>query len=422
MAAAVELADRGTEVCVFETSRVLGGRARAVDLSGVTVDNGQHILVGAYRETLRLMSKVGIDPARHLLRLPLAIEFPGEMTLSAPRLPAPLHMLFALSLAKGLSLSEKWQAIKFMSMLQYRRFVLDKDVPLSLLLDQQKQSARVRRYLWEPLCVATLNTPVTDASSQVFANVLRDTLAAKREASDFLLPMTDLSKLLPEPAASYVLARGGEVNRGSRVTEVIRKADGWWLDKKGPFEQVVLAVAPHHVAALIRDIPALAPLAKQLSVFAWEPIVTVYLCYPPQVRLPKPMLAFAEAHTQWLFDRGQLGGKPGLLAAVISARGRHMEIDHDTLAARIHDEIAALIPGLPAPDWQRVIVEKRATFCCIPGLSRPVSRTALPGLWLAGDYVASDYPATIEGAVSCGVSVAAEIMALSTAEKRQSMM
>ena len=99
-----------------------------------------------------------------------------------------------------------------------------------------------------------------------------------------------------------------------------------------------------------------------------------------------------------------------------------MEIDHDTLAARIHDEIAALIPGLPAPDWRRVIVEKRATFCCTPGLSRPVSRTALPGLWLAGDYVASDYPATIEAAVSCGVSVAAEIMALSTAEKRQSMM
>ena len=97
------------------------------------------------------------------------------------------------------------------------------------------------------------------------------------------------------------------------------------------------------------------------------------------------------------------------MAAVISARGRHLELDHDTLAACIHEEIAALIPGLPVPDWQRVIVEKRATFSCTPGLSRPASRTAVDGLWLAGDYVASDYPATIEGAVRSGIAVAQAI-------------
>jgi squalene-associated FAD-dependent desaturase len=411
MAAAVELASSSVAVTVFEASRVLGGRARAVELSGITVDNGQHLLVGAYRETLRLMAKVGADPKRHLLRLPLAIEFPGAMQLAAPRLPAPLHMLSALCLARGLSAAEKWQAIRFMTMLQRRRFVLANDLPLSQLLDQQGQSATVRRYLWEPLCVATLNTPIDNASSQVFANVLRDTLAADRAASDFLLPTTDLSQLFPEPAASYVTARGGKVQRATRITAMRRENKNWWIGTEGPYEHVILAVAPYQVGSLIDGMPELDAVAAQLSAFTWEPIVTAYLAYPATVRLPRPMLAFADAHTQWLFDRGQLGGKPGLMAAVISARGRHMDLDNDTLAARIHDEIAALIPGLPAPGWQRVIVEKRATFSCTPGLSRPISRTALDGLWLAGDYIESDYPATIESAVRCGVAVAAEIIA-----------
>ncbi len=409
MAAAVELAEAGTPVTVFEASRVLGGRARAVELDGTTVDNGQHILVGAYRDTLRLMTRVGADPARQLMRLPLAIEFPGALQLAAPQLPAPLHLLVALGLARGFSLAEKCQAVRFMAMLQRRRFLLDHDLPLNQLLDQQRQSEKVRRYLWEPLCIATLNTPVDSASAQVFANVLRDALASDRAASDFLLPTTDLSQLFPEPAARYVEAHGGEVRRGMRAANLRQENNAWWLGTEGPYDHLILAVAPFHVAALVAGMPQLKPLATQLATLEWEPIVTAYLAYPETVRLPKPMLAFADAHTQWLFDRGQLGGKAGLMAAVISARGRHLELDHDTLAACIHEEIAALIPGLPVPDWQRVIVEKRATFSCTPGLSRPASRTAVDGLWLAGDYVASDYPATIEGAVRSGIAVAQAI-------------
>ena len=118
LAAAVELAAAGKQVEVFEASRILGGRARAVQIDGFTVDNGQHILVGAYTETQRLMRAVGADPDKLLKRIPLRFEFPGEFVMAAPRLPAPLHTAFALLLAQGLDWREKWAAIRLMRGLQ----------------------------------------------------------------------------------------------------------------------------------------------------------------------------------------------------------------------------------------------------------------------------------------------------------------
>jgi hypothetical protein len=117
------------------------------------------------------------------------------------------------------------------------------------------------------------------------------------------------------------------------------------------------------------------------------------------------MLGIADGHAQWLFDRGLLCGQAGLIAAVISARGRHLELENVALEQAIHGEIATLVPELPSPLAQFTITEKRATFACRPDLQRPASATAAPGLWLAGDYVAGDYPATLEGAIRSGIAV-----------------
>ncbi|MDP1605326.1 MAG: FAD-dependent oxidoreductase, partial [Rhodocyclaceae bacterium] len=185
LAAAVELADADIKVDVFEASRTLGGRARTVELDGLSVDNGAHILVGAYRETLRLMQKVGAGGTA-LRREPLHLEFPGKVKISAPPhcipAPAPLHLAWALLTAQGLSFADKLAAIRFMRTQQARNFRLAADITAAELFSDQPE--RVRRYLWEPLCLAALNTPVAIASAQVFLNVLRDSLAADRAASD----------------------------------------------------------------------------------------------------------------------------------------------------------------------------------------------------------------------------------------------
>jgi hydroxysqualene dehydroxylase len=406
LAAAVELVARGIPVDVFEASRTLGGRARAIDIEGLRVDNGAHILVGAYRETRRVMGVVGSRPDA-LRREPLHLEFPGDFRLRAPRLPAPLHLGWALLTATGLPLPDKLAAIRFMRNIKRRRFRLASDTTVALLLADQPE--RLRRYLWDPLCLAALNTPPNEASAQVFLNVLRDSLAADRAASDLLLPAIDLSALFPEPAAQYVAARGGRVRRGSRV-EAIRRQDGQYLvDGHGPYQQVIVAVAPQHLARLIRGVPELAPVVATVAALRWEPIVACYLAYPESTRLPWPMVGVDGGHAQWLFDRGALCGQHGLIAAVISGHGPHQQLDPEELALRIHTEISGMVSGLPRPRWSRVIADRRATFACTPDLRRPAVATPLPGLWLAGDYVAGDYPATIEGAVRSGMAAAASV-------------
>lgn len=392
LACAVELADAGIPVDVFEASRTLGGRARAVEIEGLTLDNGAHILVGAYTETLRLMAKVGAGGTA-LKRRPLHLEYPGQVRIVAPDLPAPLHLAWALLAARGFRLAEKLAAIRFMRAQQARNFRLDADMPAADLFAAHRQPERVRRFLWEPLCLAALNTPVAIASAQVFLNVLRDSLAAGRAASDLLLPATDFSSLFPEPAVRFIEARGGRVLRSKRIHS---------LDELDGFSHRVVAVAPQHLAALAPDI------AAGLR-FDWQPIATCYLQYPQDTRLPCPMAGVDGGHAQWLFDRGALCGQHGLVAAVISGAGPWQELGHDALGTAIHTEIARIVPDLLPPRWTRVIEEKRATFCCTPGIARPRTATAQPNLWLAGDYVAGDYPATIEGAVRSGIAAARQV-------------
>ena len=419
MAAAVALIDAGHDVTVFETSRVLGGRARKVESDLGTVDNGQHILIGAYRDTLALMRKVGADVDHALLRLPLTLSYPG-FHIRAPRLPAPLHLAFALLTAHGLTWGEKLAAIRFMQWLKQRSFRLDNDCTVNALLDAHTQPQAVRLYLWEPLCIGALNTPAETASAQVFAHVLRDSLAADREASDLLIPRVNLSAMLAEPAARYIEAYGGKVKLGSAVGTIQRSNDGYRLDidPEAEYSHVIAAVAPYHLPRLLTELPELADLRAQLEALAWEPIVTCYLRYPAGTRLPQPMLGMTDGNAHWFFDRGQLDDSSdqndGLIAAVTSARGRHQTLSKEALTAAIDAELRTLHPQLPAPLSSQIITEKRATFACTPNLHRPGTQTALPGLLLAGDYVASDYPATIEGAVRSGMRAARAISTPST--------
>lgn len=413
MAAAVELAQGGARVTVFESAKRLGGRARTVELDGLGVDNGQHILLGAYRDTLALIARVNHRWTEHLLRQPLALAMYPGFLLRTPRLPAPWHLAIGLLGARGLTLGDRLRAVRFLAALRRLHFRLPHDRPVSALLAEHRQGERLARFLWHPLCLAALNTSPEEASAQVFLNVLRDSFTRGRADSDLLLPCVDLSALFPEPAAAFIEGHGGTVRRSSRVSRIAPQDGAWTIEANGEthrFSHVVCAAPPQRAADLLAPLPAMQADRERIRALRYEPIHTVYLQYPAATRLPRPMLGLTQGMGQWVFDRGQLGGPAGLLAVVISAGGPHEALDHDALARQLGLQLRAALGLDAAPLWHRVIAEKRATFACTPHLDRPASRTALPGLYLAGDYVAGDYPGTIEGAVRTGVQCARLIM------------
>jgi len=418
LAAAAELADAGLAVTVYEASRTLGGRARRVDYNGLALDNGLHILIGAYRETLRLIDKVKPGRSSGLLRQPLDLHVLGHFRLRAPPLPAPLHLAAGLLWSQGLTLAQRLRAAKFMSQLRAARFTLDGDTTVDALLTRFKQSPPARRYLWEPLCVSALNTLPAEASAQVFLNVLRDSLSGSREDSELLLPAEDLGALFPEPAAQFIAAAGGRVFDGCAVHSVVRQGEEFLVaSQQGTerFAQLICALPPYRVAEVLAGVAGLESLCDSVSRLRHEPIYSIYLQYPESVRLPQAMLGLDGGRAQWLFDRGQLCGQHGLIGVIISARGLHQDLDQEALAREVHAELQRALPGLPAPRWSRVIAEKRATFACVVGVERPPQRTPVPGLYLAGDYTASPYPATLEAAVRSGVACARMVLGRSEA-------
>lgn len=441
MAAAVTAATAGADITVFEATRALGGRARTLqatrpDGTPITLDNGQHILVGAYAETLRLMQQVGVDPLHNLLRLPLAMPYPDGSGLQTPgwaaRWPAPMNAVAAIATARGWQWSDKLALVRASLGWQREGFRCPPDQTVSALC--APLPARVMQELIEPLCVSALNTPAHEASAQVFLTVMQDALFgqgfAGLSASDLLLPRTDLSQLFPEPAAHWLSAHGGDsmrLLRGARVQGLRRSGAQWQLigDADGEafeeeFDRVIWSTAASPAAQAMQSASlqtdlthdaklALTHWAATAGALPFTAITTVY-AWSQGARLSAPMLALRaqpdahQAPAQFVFDRGQLNPSAptvqGILAFVVSASVG----ERGDLQARVLQQ-AALQLGLHSLQPLQTVVEKRATFACTPGLVRPDMAIA-PGLWAAGDYVNGPYPATLEGAVRSGVAAA----------------
>lgn len=421
-AAAATLAAAGVRVTLFEAAAELGGRGRrvALDLDGArhVVDNGQHLMVGAYTGIASLLAVVDVDLDRAIERRPFELAYPDGFRLRAARVPAPWHLAAALLGARGLTWRERAAMLRFLQSLKKARWRVGADRAAAGWLTEHAQSERLIARVWRPLAVAALNTPLADASAQLFANALRDTLGAASDASMLWLPRHDLSALLPEAVERFVIARGGTVRRGARVAEVTRADGGFCVEstESGHFDAVVYAAAP---AQLSRVAPAmaaaLADAVSEIERFDYEPICTVYLKYGPEVALARGFTALADDPArrefgQWVFDRGALDpANRGVLAVVVSASGAH---DDEPLAS-LCDAVAAQLTrtlGLPAPRAARAIVEKRATLAARPNLRRPGNATPLAGFVLAGDWTDSDYPSTLESAVRSGVAAARHLI------------
>ncbi|MCZ2495156.1 NAD(P)-binding protein [Xylophilus sp. Kf1] len=398
LACAVEAVSRGDSVTVFESARAPGGRARTVAIGDLRVDNGQHILIGAYVETLALMRQVGASPETLLQRLPLSLRFADGRGLSLPGGPALPTLLRGIVSARGWRWTDKTALLRTAIGWRLRGFRCDPHLTVNALC--RGLTPRVMQELIEPLCVSALNTPVESASAEVFLRVLHDALLGTRGGSDLLLPRVDLDQLFPAPAAAWLQAHGATVESGHRVTSLAPEAGGWLVDGRA-FDRVVLACPPGEAARLAGGaVPGNTAWPAACRALRFEAIATVYAQAPRG--LPRPMVALRchpGSPAQFVFDRGRLGGPAGQLAFVVSA-----SLDErGTLEAGVVGQARAQL-GLEVRPMA-TLIDKRATFACTPGLRRP-GRQIAPGLLACGDYIEGPYPATLEGAVRSGLAAA----------------
>ena len=426
LAAAVRAAHDGHRVTVFEASRHWGGRARSLALTlpdgTVTpVDNGQHILIGAYTDTLRLMALVGVDVNTALLRTPLALVDPRGQGLRLPHWPGvpawlnarlPLAVLGGVLQAQGWSWADKLALLATATRWQLGGFTCAPHTSVAELC--ARLPAGLRRHFIDPLCVSALNTPAERASGQVFLRVLKDALFGVPGGSDLLLPRVDLGTLFPEAAVRWLstLPHPADLRLGQRVHSLVPSPPGGWEVNGEGFDHVVWAnseqkQAPALISKALSAInngnpsPAQHDWLAHTEGLAFEPIATVYAWHQgaagPHV-LPQPMTALwpsAQHPGQFVFDRSWLGGPKGLLAFVVSASVGDAQTLENQVCAQAQAQLGWAVTPL------KTVVEKRATFACTPGLQRPAMWLA-PGLVAAGDHVAGPYPATLEGAVRSG--------------------
>lgn len=423
-AAAVELVAQGRQVTLFEAARTAGGRAREVTFNDYSLDNGQHILLGAYAETLRLMALVGVNIQTAVLRVPLQMRYPANtgMDFVAAKLPAPWHLLVGMLRASGLAAADKFALVSFSASARRIDWTLEHDCSVTDLLRAFHQTERLIQLMWRPLCLAALNTPPEEASAQVFLQVLKDSLGAQRASSDMLLPRVDLSALFPMPAIDYIVARGGSVNFGKRISALRRDSYGWSLQSGANasaesthiVDQVIIATDLHNARALLKPLTGNIVMPEATH----QAITTCYLQYEASCRLDAVFYALADnpllGHWgQFVFDRGQLTvAQQGLFAVVISAAQQAILLDHTDLIAAVTAQLALVFsrPDFAHPLWSKVISEKRATFSCVPGMPRAGNDIGLGDVVLAGDYTASSYPATLEAAVRSGVTAARSLI------------
>jgi len=419
LSAAYQLCRNKLPVVLIESARQLGGRARSVRFDDTVVDNGQHLLIGAYQSLLTLLTELGVDTETAFVRSPLTLhgvsKRKADLHLKAPGLPAPLHLLAAFVTARGLSPRDKFKAIRFGRRLSFLDIAAGRDISVQALLHSEGQTPALISKLWSPLCVATLNTDIGDASARLFLRVLKETFLQLRRHSDLLIPKIELGNVLPQPCADYLETNGARIILGQRVSglEIQHNAIEavYCGDMRLPASHVILAT-PHIISRRLMSAHAmLQPLCRQLGQLGNDPIATLYLRYPVHVRLPHTMIGMQDTTAQWVFDRGCCG-QPGLMAVVISARGPHSQLSRQELTDRIAAELAETFPRWPPHEHSLLIREKRATFNCGVGIDmiRPANNTAVSNLLLAGDYTDTGLPATLEGAVRSGNACAGAVL------------
>ncbi len=422
LSAAVRLTKRGAKVLVLEARSRLGGRATAFAdrETGELVDNGQHVLLGCYTETLAMLADIGaMDHVAVARQLSVTmIDRAGRWsTLACPMLPSPLHLLGGVMEWDALGWADRLSALEMAGPLRRARQALkfgsrvvaaSPGETVEAWLVRCGQTARIREMLWEPLALAALNQPVTQAAAPPFARVLAEMFGPDPNAAAIVLPTRPLDQMYAEPARAFIERGGGAVRTGSPATVALggRSASVESHGERWTPRAVISAVPWFALANLLTgDVAPIADVLDRAGRMTSSPIVTVNLWFD-RIVMDQPFVGLPGRDMQWVFDKRLVfGGEASHLSLVSSGASAIVAKTNDELVTAALQELSGALPGVAAARLVRatVIREPRATFSLAPGQPvRPGTLTAVPGFLLAGDWIDTGLPATIESAVRSG--------------------
>jgi zeta-carotene desaturase len=421
LSAATALAEKGFRVLVLEARPSLGGRASVFTdpATGERVDNGQHILTGAYRETFRFLRRIGTESHVYLqpgLAVDIIDREGRSSRLACPAIPAPLHMLVG---------AVRWRAIDWqdrkalMRMRNGGRPGADPQSTVRQWLEWHEQTPRLIDLLWEPLAIAALNQSIDEAAGEMFGKVLKRTFTRRRRDSSLGLVRCALDELYTIPSKAFVEERRGEVktNAMARIKVALPWPTVHVRSDVFRARAIVCATAWHALPTLFEGAALPADVIKAAESTAASPIVTVNLWFDRPVA-SGTFVGLPGRAMQWVFDKRALfGDAASHLSLVSSGASAIVDRTNQELIDLALRELRAALPAVRDAELRRAVVvrEKRATFSVAPGQPRrPSTKTSLPGLFLAGDWIDTGLPATIESAVVSGHAAAAAVMTFLT--------
>jgi len=431
LSAATALAERGVRVLVADARAQLGGRATAfVDReTGELVDNGQHVLFGCYRATFEFLKRIeALDRVRvqPSLTVPFIDRSGRRSVLTCPTLPSPLHLLAGVLDWDAMPWRDRLSVLKLARPLRRARRELQRTGLISVeprgtvseWLIAHGQTEKLRAWLWEPLAVAALNQSPDTASATPFVRVLAQMFGPDATDSSLVLPTRPLHEMYAEPARAFVESRGGEVRVNALARVIVEQGAVQGVDIRGELiatQKVIAAVPWFDIGRLFVPAPPsqLAALLSSARNMGSMPIVTVNLWYDRRV-MEESFVGLPGREMHWVFDkRLAFGGDASHLSLVSSGATRLTAMDRDELTALASAEVREALPAAREARLVRatVVREKRATFSLEPGQPcRPGTKTAVEGLFLAGDWIDTGLPGTIESAVVSGHRAAHEML------------
>jgi squalene-associated FAD-dependent desaturase len=429
LSAGALLAEAGRRVLVLDARPQLGGRATAfIDRhTGELVDNGQHVLFGCYYETLEFLRRVGAEAnvrVQTSMTIPYLDVRGRRSELRCPPLPPPLHLLAAVLDWDALPWRDRLSVLRMGRPILSARKAMKRDpsgrltpdgTTVSRWLEQSGQTKKLREWLWDPLAVAALNQSPDEAAATPFVRVVASLFGPRASDAALVLPVRPLHLTYAEPARVFIEQGGGEVRTGALARLSMGAGGRWQVDVRGEpaaLAPVVSAVPWFALGTVFGATvpPPLAEIVANASSTESKPIVTVNLWYDTMV-MDDPFVGLPGRTMQWVFDKSAIvqdegrSGRTSHLSLVSSGADRIVQQPDAALIADAATEIEEVLPRARRAGLTHatVIREKRATFSLAPGQpARPGTRTPLPGLYLAGDWIDTGLPGTIESAVISG--------------------